>query len=71
MRGVRQRGLPAELVFRRPPAQVGRSLARLPLNMGKNCPLPPHSGIDRVAPCLVSPKTNSPSPAERLVHASV
>ena len=25
--------------------------------------------LDGVAPCLVSPKTNSPSPAQRSVHA--
>jgi len=48
---------------RRPPAQTGCSLARLPLRMGKNCLVPPHSGLNSIPLCLVGAKSNSPSPA--------
>ena len=37
--------------------------------MGTNCLLTPNSGVDRVAPCLVSLRTNSASPAQRPVRA--
>jgi len=35
------------------------------LKSGKNCRLTLRPAFARVAPCLVSPKTNSPSPARR------
>ena len=36
---------------------------------GKSCLLTPPLAFARVAQCLVRPKTNSPSPAQRSVHA--
>ncbi len=32
---------------------------------GKNCALTPGPTLNKVALCLVTPKTNSPSPAQR------
>jgi hypothetical protein len=51
--------------LRTPPAKTPSPRAKTAQENGENCRLTSRHPSVNIAPCLVSPKTNSPSPAQR------